>query len=206
MGKSITGAIAATYGDNLIAKGDELSAAAGLTTGQASLLKEFGTLVNYNGYGESLADLHFEPAKLFQELVKYDNPFACIEDKQSAFSTLRQAYAQDHEKAESAEVIQEQNNLLAIELEDAAWARRISGVFGNELANLNPNKAIVVLTKNADHSFRVSLRAPLNNKHGAGDICSQFETGGGRAAAAGINVLPAAKVDELLTTITEFYQ
>lgn len=74
---------------------------------------------------------------------------------------------------------------------NAAWSKRISGVFGNELANTSPDKAHVIFTENADGTYTVSLRAPLSNKQGAGDNCSQFPTGGGRAAAAGFNALPA---------------
>lgn len=199
-------AIAAAYGDNLIAKGDELCEQAGLSQEQSAQLKELGTLVNYNGYGESLEDLHFEPQDLFTALVQYDSPFACINDENSVFHSLKQAYAKDQSKAESAEVVAQTQDLMAIELEDAPWARRISGVFGNQLANDNPDKAILVLTKNQDSSYRVSLRAPINNKQGAGDICSQFATGGGRAAAAGINHLPNEQLTRLFTLVTEHYQ
>ena len=198
-------AIAAAYGDNLIAKGNELSQEAKLSVAQSEQLKELGILVNYNGYGESLEDLHFEPAELFKQLVKYDSPFDCIADSESVFSVLKLAYAADHDKAESAHIVSDQSKLLAIQLEDAAWARRISGVYGNELANQNPDKAIIVLTNNATGSYRVSLRAPINNKQGAGDICSRFTTGGGRAAAAGINDLPAEQLNELLQVVVAYY-
>jgi len=56
-------AITAAYGDNLIAKADQLSAQAGLTETQAEQLKELGTLINYNGYGAKVEDLHFHPGQ-----------------------------------------------------------------------------------------------------------------------------------------------
>jgi len=37
--------------------------------------------------------------------------------------------------------------------------------------------------------YRVSVRAPYNRKQGADDLCRQFQSGGGRKAAAGINQL-----------------
>ncbi len=52
-------------------------------------------------------------------------------------------------------------------------------MYGNLLANQSPERAHAVLTSNADKTYTVSLRAPLANKQGAGDICAQFETGGG---------------------------
>ena len=44
-----------------------------------------------------------------------------------------------------------------------------------------------------DGGYVVSVRAPLSHKTGADELCRQFETGGGRKAAAGINHL--AEVD-----------
>lgn len=204
-GKKHFWAIAAAYGDNLIKVADELSSKAGLSKTEAEQLKELGTLVNYNGYGESLSDLHIEPAKLFYALVNYDSPFDCIADDDSVFYQLQSAYQQDLQNIQSIQPVEESDNIIVIELDNADWARRISGVYGNQLANDNPDKAIVVLTKNEDHSYRVSLRAPINNKQGAGDICSQFDTGGGRAAAAGINTLLENELLRLIKNIKSFY-
>lgn len=205
-GKRHLWAITAAYGDNLIQVADKLAQDAKLTRDEASALCELGTLVNYNGYGETLEDLHFSPADLYNSLVQYASPFDCILDESSVYHQLKQYYSEDHNKAKSANELVNTNNLLAIELEDAAWARRISGVYGNELANANPDKAILVLTKNDGGSYRVSLRAPINNKQGAGDICASFATGGGRAAAAGINVLPENELSTLIDTVEQYYQ
>ena len=90
-------------------------------------------------------------------------------------------------------------------LDDASWARRVSGVLGNDLANQASNKAHAVLTYNNKGSYTVSVRAPLNNKQGAVDVCSQFDTGGGRAAAAGINELEQQQVEQFITTLVNFY-
>lgn len=84
-------AITAAYGDNLIAVADDLALKAGLTSQQAGQLQELGTLINYNGYGESLADLHYDPAELFQLLLVYQDPFACVADEDSPYAKLKQA-------------------------------------------------------------------------------------------------------------------
>jgi len=42
------------------------------------------------------------------------------------------------------------------------------------------------------------VRAPLSNRTGADKVCLQFETGGGRAAAAGINALAERDVDRFI--------
>ena len=74
-------------------------------------------------------------------------------------------------------------------LPNEAWARRVSGVFVNHLANLNTDRGHAILTNKANGNFLVSV--PLSNKRGAAELCRKFPTGGGREAAAGINDLPS---------------
>jgi len=61
------------------------------------------------------------------------------------------------------------------------------------------------LTEQDDGAFLVSVRAPFNNRVGADKVCSQFDTGGGRAAAAGINRLPADDVGALFAALATQY-
>lgn len=205
-GKYHAWAITAAYGDNLIYKADELCKKSGYSVEQAEQLKELGTLINYNGYGTIIADLHFDPATLYQALLAYPSPFDLINDLNSPFYKLQKAYKEDISKALAISSIHQSELLSVFELPDAAWSRRISGVYGNLLANQTPNSAHAVLTKNKDNSYLVSLRAPLNNKQGAGDICSQFDTGGGRAAAAGINALKKDALNEFIKLVEIHYR
>ena len=198
-------AICAAYGDNMIAKADQLATAAGYTTEQAGLLKELGTLINYNGYGADVADLHFDPADLYEALVKYPSPFDVFQDKASPYYALQAAYQADLENALAIPTMHSSETLSVFELPDEKWSRRISGVYGNLLANQQPNSAFAVLTKNEQGGYLVSLRAPLENKQGAGDICSQFDTGGGRAAAAGINQLPVEMLPGFIKKVETYY-
>jgi hypothetical protein len=198
-------AITAAYGDNLIAKADKLAKEAGISEEKAALLKELGTLINYNGYGAKIDDLHYDPAELYKALIHYPSPFQVIDDKNSSFYVLQKAYQQDMDNALAIQAKHRSNKLGLFELPNAAWARRISGVYGNLLANQSPDSAHAVLTLNKDGTYMVSLRAPLNNKQGAGDICSQFETGGGRAAAAGINALPTESLQRFVDLVESTY-
>ena len=199
-------AICAAYGDNLIAKADQLSAAAGYSKAQSEQLKELGTLINYNGYGADLTDLHFDPADLFQALLQYKSPFDVFADKASPYYALQAAYQDDLAKALAIPAMHKSDTLSVFELPDQKWSRRISGVYGNLLANKGPDSAFAVLTKNAQGGYLVSLRAPLENKQGAGDICSQFETGGGRAAAAGVNHLPLESLTVFISAVEDYYR
>ena len=83
-------------------------------------------------------------------------------------------------------------------LPNESWAKRIVGVMGNDLAKKHPDRAHALLVDMGDGGYRVSVRAPYNRKYGADDLCRQFESGGGRKAAAGINSLPALLVPEFL--------
>ena len=198
-------AITAAYGDNLFAKADSEADKLGLTELEKSQLKAFGTYINYNGYGSQVADLHFAPEDLFNELLNYKSPFDAINDPESVYYVLEKAYKADMQKAADAEVLHNCETAKVILLDDASWARRVSGVLGNDLANQAPNKAHAVLTYNNKGSYTVSVRAPLNNKKGAVDICGQFETGGGRAAAAGINELDFDDLNKFVKTLLDYY-
>ncbi|EID7699062.1 DHH family phosphoesterase [Vibrio parahaemolyticus] len=204
-GRFHTWAITAAYGDNLIAKADALADQAGLNNEQKAQLKELGTLINYNGYGSKVEDLHFHPADLYRALVQYISPFEVIEDKASPYYQLQSAYQQDMDAAQAVPATHESDTLKLFELPNTAASRRISGVYGNWLANQNPDSAHAVLTENADGTYTVSLRAPLNNKQGAVAVCGQFSTGGGREAAAGINALRKEDVNAFIDAVETYY-
>ncbi len=205
-GAYVNWAIVAAFGDNMEKSARALAKQQGLSEAEQDILSALGVYINYNGYGRSLDDLHFPPADLFKLLVQYDDPLVMLAQDAGVFTQLEQAYQQDMHHALSAKKLADNAVCQVTLLADEAWARRISGVFGNELANNSPNKAHAVLTLNADQSYTVSVRAPLNNKQGADHICSQFTTGGGRAAAAGINRLPFKEVDDFIAILTEYYQ
>ncbi|EGU6976041.1 acetyltransferase [Vibrio parahaemolyticus] len=204
-GRFHTWAITAAYGDNLIAKADALADQAGLNNEQKAQLKELGTLINYNGYGSKVDDLHFHPADLYRALVQYISPFEVIEDKASPYYQLQSAYQQDMDAAQAVPATHENDTLKLFELPNTAASRRISGVYGNWLANQNPDSAHAVLTENTDGTYTVSLRAPLNNKQGAVAVCGQFPTGGGREAAAGINALRKEDVNAFIDAVETYY-
>lgn len=205
-GEHVAWAIAAAFGDNLKAVANQLAVENGFDESQIAYLEELGTLVNYNGYGASLGDLHFTPIELYQTLYQYPNPFDLLSDEGSVFYRLRVAFQSDYQQVSSLAPVHENEAVRVFELPSEAWARRISGVFGNEIVNQDPNRAQAVLTQNQDgQSYMVSLRAPLSNRTGADEVCSGFETGGGRKAAAGINVLPVADKQRFIQVLTDYY-
>jgi hypothetical protein len=199
-------AIVAAFGDNMLKAAEQLSQQAGLSAKEQDQLKALGIYINYNGYGRTVDDLHVAPDVLFTTLLNYPDPFTLINEANSIFTLLEQAYLSDMTQAKQANILHDDETLQVIELEDAPWSRRVSGVYGNELANQNPDKAHAVFTLNLDNTYTVSLRAPINNKLGAGELCAQFETGGGRAAAAGVNQLPKEKLGNFIALVSKYYQ
>ncbi|WP_075989070.1 acetyltransferase [Vibrio fluvialis] len=199
-------AIAAAFGDNLYQPARRLAEQLNLSPQATAFLQELGTLINYNGYGAEVSELHIEPAELFRQLSGYESPFELVDNPDSAFFILKRGYAQDYTQVAEQKAAYCDAHCEVYELPAEPWARRISGVFGNELANHNPDKAHAVLTLNPDgNDYTVSLRAPLNNLTGADELCSQFATGGGRKAAAGINQLPVAEKHNFISALSQFY-
>ncbi len=188
-GKFPLWAITAAFGDNLFGSAEKLANELNLSVEIQTQLKKLGTYVNYNGYGSCLDDLHFAPDKLYQEMVKFTSPLDFISNNAPVFQQLEAGYSEDMQNAIQTSPEYLTDKIAVYILEDAAWARRVSGVFGNNLANQSPEYAHAILTLTTSNDYQVSVRAPLNNKTGADELCAFFPTGGGRKAAAGINHL-----------------
>ena len=198
-------AVTGAFGDNLNDSAMRVAKKAELSEEELASLKDLGIYLNYNGYGASLDDLHYTPAELFKTLLNYACPLDFIRDSDGIFSALEAGYKEDMHKASTSPYLLETASTVVLELPNEAWARRVSGVYGNALANEHPARGHAVLTHKANGNYLVSVRAPLENKTGADEFCRGFETGGGRAAAAGINDLPAEQLEDFLKRFEAFY-
>ena len=199
-------AIVAAYGDNIIHVADEYCKQAGLTSEQQALLRQLGTAMNYNGYGSDEADLYYTPADLYRIASQYQSPFDFINGEPKVFKTLTEGYAEDMAKGLSVQPDRADDHAAMITLPNEAWARRVSGVLGNELANQYPDRAHAILTEipgKADH-YQVSIRAPKANPYGADAIAIQFG-GGGRENAAGISKIDKASVKHFWQILKDTY-
>ena len=197
-------AVTAAFGDNLDESATRAAQPLGLRQGQLEQLRELGICINYNGYGATLDDLYFTPDALFRKLQPYPDPFEFIAHD-DAFKCLRDGYADDMSKTQALKPTFESPRHALYVLPAEAWARRVSGVWGNQLAQSNPARAHAVLTRRADNGYVVSVRAPLRNKTGADELCRQFPTGGGRKAAAGVNNLPEDLYDQFASSFKQIF-
>lgn len=204
-GKYPLWAVTAAFGDNLNQSAESLAATLNLNGKDINALKDLGVYINYNGYGSNVGDLHFAPDNLYKEMASYESPLDFILDGRKTFEMLENGYQEDMSTAEDTKPEYQSNAVEVYLLPDEAWARRVSGVFGNHLANVNPAKAHAVLSINKEGGYLISVRAPLNNKIGADELCSQFATGGGRKSAAGINHLPKDQLGLFMDRFNEYY-
>ena len=200
-GKYLAWAVTAAYGDNLFVAAEEAATPLNLSKEELEKLKLLGTCINYNGYGSSLDDLIFTPEELYLKIKPYSDPFDFI-NNEPAYKTLVEGYYADIENVEAVKPISISKTHAVYILENEKWAKRVSGVFANQLAQENQNRAHAMLTKNNENGFVVSVRAPLTNKTGADELCRQFESGGGRKAAAGINHLPSEDYERFIQAFT----
>lgn len=198
-------AVTAAFGDNL--EQSALAAAQRLSLPMDALdqLRQLGICLNYNGYGASEDDLYFSPAQLFRLMKDFASPFDFIVERNDIFRQLQEGYASDMAMAEHAAPEYLTDKVAVFILPDAKWARRVSGVWSNDLTNRHPARAHAVLTPNQTGGYTVSVRAPLHNKVGADEVCSMFPTGGGRKAAAGIDNLGFDQLHDFIQALVRFY-
>lgn len=203
-GTQLDWAVTGAFGDNLKDTARSLAKPLGLAESELALLEELGTYINYNGYGPAIDDLHFDPEELYRRLYAADSALAFVAES-TDFVKLKNGYAQDMGLAEALQPMHATGSVAVFLLPDEAWARRVSGVYSNDLATGNPDRAHAVLTEKNNGNYLVSVRAPMTNKQGAAELCMQFPTGGGRAGAAGINDLPADNLDAFVAAFTKSY-
>lgn len=199
-------AICAAFGDNLFNSAQELATKTGLSEQQTEQLKTLGICINYNAYGSCLEDLHFAPDQLYREMSGFQSPFDFIQEKPEIYQKLIQGYEDDLRLGQQNPVEYDTATVSVYILPDTIWARRISGVFGNFLANQHPDKAHAILSTNKAGAYQVSVRAPLNNSTGADELCGSFPSGGGRKAAAGINHLEKDQLSEFIRRFEQQYK
>lgn len=192
-------AVVAAFGDNLMDSAIRAAQVLQLDHTELARLHELGEAINYNAYGETVDDLHYHPADLYGAIAPYRDPRHFIFDE-PVFEVLKQAGAEDLARAQERKPEFASGTAALYLLPDASWSRRVHGVFGNRLAQAEPQRAHAVLIQRAT-GYSVSVRAPRSNPRGADALCLGFATGGGRAAAAGINNLAP---DDLLRFIDAF--
>jgi len=181
-------AVVAAFGDNLVESAIRAAQPLELDHTELARLHELGDCINYNAYGETVDDLHYHPADLYEAIKPYIDPRQFMVDE-PVFDVLHNACTEDLYRAGATEAEFADEAAALYVLPNAAWSRRVNGVFGNRLAHDHPQRAHAVLVAKPG-GYTVSVRAPVTRPSGADELCLRFDTGGGRKGAAGINLLP----------------
>ena len=159
-------AVVGAYGDNFDKSAEAVAGLLDYSTGELKQLKQLGICLNYNGYGATVEDLHFPPDQLYQALHAYADPMAFIKDSE-VFKKLSAGYDEDMASAAALKPEFENAAQAVYVLPADPWARRVGGVFANDLAQAAPDRAHAMLTQLDGGGFLVSVRAPFSNKFGS---------------------------------------
>ncbi|MBK7000276.1 MAG: acetyltransferase [Rhodoferax sp.] len=197
-------AIVGAFGDNLGKSAQPLIQALDLDAPQIAQLRALGEAMNYNAYGDSEADLLVPPAMLYASLRAYANPFDFYANSPNTAKLLEGRRADmERARAQQPAYVLPSGNVYV--LPATSWARRVHGSFANELALHATERAHAVLSADARGDYVVSVRAPVARPSGAEHLCLQFPSGGGRAAAAGIDHLAQERLQEFIDAFKQAF-
>lgn len=196
-------AIAAAYGDNLPATAAAL--APELSPSEHKVLRRIGETLNYNAYGADRSELNAWPEDVYADLHGHVDPYDYVKHSTLFKSIEAQKHLDEKEIAGAREVYRGPEG-VCVQLVDSLACRRLSGIYGNQLAQAEPELAHAILTQMPDTTYRISIRAPFSRPHGADNLAIRFPGGGGRAKAAGINALPANRLQDFIDAFRQVFK
>lgn len=203
-GREAGWAIVGAFGDNLPAVATRLAQRHGFNGRQTDALRRLGELLNYNGYGSTLSELHFDPVQLYCALREYGEPFAFVADA-DAYRRLQTGYEDDMAAALALAPVSRTEAAAIYHLPDLPWARRVIGVWANLLSQQARGRAHLIFCPDGSGKYTASVRAPQLRPSGAAEFCRQFPGGGGRAAAGGITGLSEASIDAVSASFRQWF-
>jgi hypothetical protein len=186
-------ALVGAYGDNLVPVADALARTSDVREDERSRLQALGEAINYNAYGDDVTDVRIAPSALFSHLVRHADPIDCF-DHEPIVGELLALRDADLACAEAVAPRWQGAHGAVVVLPDAGWSRRVTGTFAHRLAAREPERAHAVLRPDGLGGYMASVRAPWARPEGADGFCRRFG-GSGRASAAGVDRLPANRLD-----------
>ncbi len=198
-------AVVAAFGDNLADAARQLAQPLKLSGAQLEALSDLGDSMNYNAYGETIADLRVPPAELYRLIKPYADPLQFLA-REAVFEDLRNGWREDMNRALAIRPMADSAHTELYELPDQTWSRRVIGAFANHLALSQPGRAFAVLAPNSRGGYVVSVRAPRGHPRGAAELCRQYPGGGGRRDAAGIDDLPEAELPGFIVRFESYFE
>ena len=204
IGRERAWAVVAAFGDGMGESARAAAAGLSLSEGELGALRELGEAINYNAYGETLADPLLAPEALYRLIAPYRDPLACLA-AEPLLQKLRHARREDLERAVGVTPCLETRWVTARLLPPEAWSRRVSGELANQLSAADPGRAHAVVTPLSSGGYSVSVRAPKGHPAGVAGLCRGFPTGGGRQEAGGINRLPEEALEDFMGRLAAYF-
>ena len=132
-GRHSAWAIVAAFGDGLEVVAGGQARTHGYSSQDAAVLRRLGMCLNYNAYGESITDLHWDPAQLAEAMRPFGDPLTFARDGE-VFARLSAGYDHDMSQARALRPVVAGEGAMLVVMPNAAWARRAIGAYANELA------------------------------------------------------------------------
>lgn len=198
-------AVVGAFGDNFAQAAARLAPGLGLDADGLERLRELGEALNYNAYGADESDVLVGPLEMYRTVSRYADPFALLEGEPAIRRLVGERRA-DLERAAAVAAVHATDACEVHVLPDASWSRRVMGSFANRLALDRPHRAHAVLAPLPGGGYAVSVRSPAVAATAAVDFCRRFPGGGGRACAAGIERLEAARLDGFIADLEAAYR
>ena len=111
-----------------------MAGSVGLSARKTATLEKLGIGLNYNAYGDSISDLHIDPAELAREMRPFEDPQDFVRHS-STFARLASGYDEDMRKARALMPTRQVPGATTLVLPGEPWARRAIGVLANESGN-----------------------------------------------------------------------
>lgn len=143
-------------------------------------LRQLAQALDYDANGECEADVLVRPPTLVAGMRGHEDPLAFLRD--ADLPRLLAAHRTDDLRlARATSPHTSGRDGVVYVLPDGGWSRRVHGVFADELAQREPERAHVVMAP-AVGALAVSVRAPHAWPFGAGDLCRRFGGSGDERA------------------------
>jgi len=178
-GRFTAWAVTGAFGDGLDATALGLGLKIALSPPELETLRELGRDLNYNAYGETEADLLIPPAQLYGRMCEFRDPLRFAAEGEIV-PRLHASRIADLDAACRIEAYRSAGAAEVFLLPDAAWSRRVNGVFANHRAALQPPRAVAVVVPRRRGDLMVSVRVPEGAARSADEFCREYPGGGGR--------------------------
>ncbi len=137
-GRHLDWAVTGAFGDNLQRHGAHTGQGAGHFAERTwPRWKHLAPISITTAMGLHWQDLHFDPKELYLRLYAAADPLDFVHHSPD-FKKLSTGYHEDMALAEGLQPLHSKPGSAVFLLPDQAWARRVSGVYSNDLATGNP--------------------------------------------------------------------